>query len=589
MEGGLQSKPYPSDVELLSRCGGPRVRRTLTGPREPSRRRSGERQTHSDFAAPSAAPAVSHSTDSIAMRSEQAMEGLRRAELGDAMVAFDVTGEPLKEGSRFALDPITPRGGTVPRRRFTGPSGTRDRSSFRTLPRDSTILDFRQTHARNAAELKSLLGNSNARLKSGAAVPPTIAQKALDKKARKEQTVVLEQARSRARVEVDIVLQSNICIQGGYVRGHVKVRVRRRGKKESPMLLASGKVRIVGFETLPNDDERHVFYQYATPLSSVTENYDVLFDSIPDDEGFAQAAQGVHVLPFCLRLPSDGSFGSAKGIISMTSGVSVRYIAMVSIKVRDPDTGKRSLAHFYRNCEVWPHLDPSVILRPAPRPLQASAAKNISILGGSNELKVRLNAQLPRLHWAAGTRCTVILRVENGSKKTIRAVLLTLVRTTTLFRPKPMLDADGDRDPDACQTATTHKVMAESLLEMSAGVTKGRASTKGWWTGVGPGEDMDFSHYIMLPQASRSRVLHSYNDKRRFAEFGRVRYSTNPHLQLHLNRPTTLCQHGAFFHQLSSRISDSDTSSAFPKAHLRSEHIHAGHLLSLNLQLLWRP
>lgn len=108
-------------------------------------------------------------------------------------------------------------------------------------------------------------------------------------------------------------------------------------------------------------------------------------------------------------------------------------------------------------------------------------------------------AQLPRLHWVAGTRCAVALHVENGSKKIIRSLLLTLVRTTTLFRPRPMLDADGDRDPDACQTATTHKAVEEVLLEMGESVAKGRASAKGWWTGIAPGQDMQFSHYIVLP------------------------------------------------------------------------------------------
>ncbi|KAF7799281.1 hypothetical protein EIP86_010513 [Pleurotus ostreatoroseus] len=515
VEEGFTSKPYPSDVELLSRAGGPRVRRALTGPRAPSQRRA-EPQSQSDFIIPvhmtGPGPVSSLArADSVTVRSERAMEGLKRAELGDAMVAFDVTGEPLKEGSRFALDSITPRGGTVPHRRFTRPTATRTKSSFRTLPRDCTILDFRQSHTRNAAELKTLLGNSNAKLKSGAAVPPTVAQKALDKKTRKEQTVTLEQARSRARVEVDLVLQSNVLIQGGYVRGHVKVRIRRRGKKDSPLLLAEGKVRIVGFETLSSDDERHAFYQFATTLSAITENHRVLFDSEPDEDGFAEGAQGTHILPFCFQLPGDGSFGTAKGVVNMPAGISVRYIAMISMKVRDPDTGKRSLAHFYRNCEVWPHLDPSTVLRPAPRPLQASTAKNITFLGGSTEHRVKLSAQLPRLQWAAGTRCPVMLSVQNGSKKTIRALLLTLVRTTTLFRPKPMLDADGDRDPDSCQTATSHKVMAESLLEMSAGVTKGHASAKGWWTGIAPGQDMEFSHYIVLPpeilSITRSRLV----------------------------------------------------------------------------------
>ena len=83
----------------------------------------------------------------------------------------------------------------------------------------------------------------------------------------------------------------------------------------------------------------------------------------------------------------------------------------------------------------------------------------MALLGSSS--KVRLNAQMHRLYWPAGSRCHIALHVVNGSKKTVRSLLLTLVRTTTVFRPRPVLDASGDRDQDACQTVTTHKVVAE--------------------------------------------------------------------------------------------------------------------------------
>lgn len=167
--------------------------------------------------------------------------------------------------------------------------------------------------------------------------------------------------------------------------------------------------------------------------------------------------------------------------------------------MKDPDTGKRSIAHFYRDCEVWPILNPSQVLQPASRLIQATANKSISLIGGGGSAKVKLNAQIHRLYWPAGTRCPVSIRVANSSRKTIRSLLLTLVRTTTIFRPRLTLDADGDRDPDSCQTVTAHKVMAEASLEISAGVAKGRASAKGWWTGVSPGQELEFSHFILLP------------------------------------------------------------------------------------------
>lgn len=118
---------------------------------------------------------------------------------------------------------------------------------------------------------------------------------------------------------------------------------------------------------------------------------------------------------------------------------------------------------------------------------------------GSSSAKVRFNAQVHRLHWPAGSRCPITMHVTNCSKKTIRGLLLTLVRTTTVFRPQLALDAAGDRDFDSCQTTTLHKVVSEACLEMGAGVMKGRASAKGWWTGISPGQELEFSHFIMLP------------------------------------------------------------------------------------------
>ena len=176
-DGGLQSRPYPSNAEVLSRSAGHRLKRTLTGPREPMRR-TGSLGVRGGYIPPSAPPSMGSepSTESMTMRSRQAMEGLERAEMGDGMVAFDMEGGSMREGSRFASDFTTPHGGTMPMRRFTGPTSTRRDHGRLQLPRDGTILNFGQSPARNAAELKSLLGDSNSRLKSGAAVPPTAAQ-----------------------------------------------------------------------------------------------------------------------------------------------------------------------------------------------------------------------------------------------------------------------------------------------------------------------------------------------------------------------------------------------------------------------------
>ena len=119
----------------------------------------------------------------------------------------------------------------------------------------------------------------------------------------------------------------------------------------------------------------------------------------------------------------------------------------------------------------------------------------------SSDRKVKLTAQLHRMAWIAGQRCYVNVAVANDTKKTVKSFTLTLIRSTTMFKPTPELDAELARsvDPDACQTTTMHKAVSETSLEIAESATKGRASAKGWWTGVGPGQESSFSHYILIP------------------------------------------------------------------------------------------
>ena len=126
----------------------------------------------------------------------------------------------------------------------------------------------------------------------------------------------------------------------------------------------------------------------------------------------------------------------------------------------------------------------------------------------SSDRKVKLTAQLHRLTWVAGQRCYVNIAVANDTKKTVKSFTFTLVRSTTIFKPTPELDAGHARsvDLDACQTTTMHKVVSETSLEIAESGAKGRASAKGWWNGVGPGKELSFSHHILVPVS----VVHCY-------------------------------------------------------------------------------
>jgi hypothetical protein len=170
--------------------------------------------------------------------------------------------------------------------------------------------------------------------------------------------------------------------------------------------------------------------------------------------------------------------------------------------VKDPVTSKLSVAHFYRDVEIWPRLNPSAVLLPLPQPLTYTASKAL-FMGGPSE--IHLTVVLHRLYWVAGQRCYAKIYINNETKKTVRSVTFTLVRTTTVFRPRPHLDAlrngvgEEDIDMDACQTTTTTKQVENCTLDMGQRGAKGHASAKGWWTGVAPGEKLDFSHFILLP------------------------------------------------------------------------------------------
>ncbi|KAF9469870.1 hypothetical protein BDZ94DRAFT_1316980 [Collybia nuda] len=374
------------------------------------------------------------------------------------------------------------------------------------LSRHGTLLTVGATPERRAAELKSILGSANSRLKPGAVILPNPEQLT-----HYDGPILLERARSRARVEVDIILHSNTCVQGGYLQGHVTIHIRKRLKNESVVAISGGKVRVIGFESISNERERYPFYQCSSPLSTIATSGSMYREPQHDEEGFSQASEGRHTSSFSMYIPLSSDHGVPKGAMYTQSGVAVRYIAMVSIKIKELESNNRSIAHFYRDCEIWPRLNPSEILAATTQPLQMSASRGL-FRGGNG--KVNMVASLYRSHWVAGQRCYVNIAVTNGTKKTIKSLTLALLRSTVIFKPDLSLNTlsrDHGVDPDACQTSTSQKQISESVLEMSQRSARGHASTRGWWTGVGPGEHLKFSHFIAIPpdalSIKRSRLL----------------------------------------------------------------------------------
>lgn len=264
----------------------------------------------------------------IGLQSFRRMEALQLAANGDSTIAFD-SGNNIsrfRESGRIAMDAMTPGGGTLTHALRQG--SDKPSMMMEQLPSNNTLLNIGPSHTKNAAGLKTLLGNSNARLKPKAKMMSSSGGPSVSRSLASD-IVSLEQAKQRARVEVDVVLESATCIQGGFLRGQIKVRVRSRSKKEHPVLLAEGKLRVVGFETIPTEADHHVFYQCAAPFSKITDTPHGLYATSSDLEGYAEAVEGIHTLPFVMELPLNSSFGSAKGVLNLHSGITVRYVTMM--------------------------------------------------------------------------------------------------------------------------------------------------------------------------------------------------------------------------------------------------------------------
>ncbi|KAF9270619.1 hypothetical protein L218DRAFT_46326 [Marasmius fiardii PR-910] len=372
-----------------------------------------------------------------------------------------------------------------------------------TLTRHGTLLSAGASPARNAVELKVALGNANARLKPGASILPN------DNEYRSsEQGVTLEQAKARARVEIDLILERYACVQGGYLNGVVKIRVRAPSKGEGKTLVSGGKIRILGLETTHNESQRHLFYlQSAALLDAAPLSMD-LFNSEQDSEGFSEAKEGIHAFPFSMFLPLQGEAGNSKGAMSVGCDALVRYVILVSLKVKERKNNRRSIAHFYRDCEVWPRLNPSSVLSPATKPNQDTISKTL-FMGGNG--KVTLTAATHRVIWIAGQQCPVKIKVVNHSKKAIKSVTLTLVRSTVIFKYADTPTDPSSHVPRDRELPAIEKEVTKSTLEMAQRMTRGHASAKGWWTGVHPDETLEFSHSILIPSdalsIAKSRLL----------------------------------------------------------------------------------
>lgn len=140
------------------------------------------------------------------------------------------------------------------------------------------------------------------------------------------------------------------------------------------------------------------------------------------------------------------------------------------------------------------------MLVPSTRPLVSTAVTTLS--KGSSRGKLKLSARVPRPSYFSGQPCYVHIQVSNDTHKTVRALCLTLIRTTTVYRPqsgKGNRRDEHDHVSNKYQSKSFIDTVAESRLAMAERTTRKCASSRGWWAGVGPQERTGFTHSILIP------------------------------------------------------------------------------------------
>ncbi|TEB38875.1 hypothetical protein FA13DRAFT_1704541 [Coprinellus micaceus] len=357
-------------------------------------------------------------------------------------------------------------------------------NSAASLGRQNTILAAGSSPHRNARELKTILGSANAKLKRDSSLP---LNKSTDSSV-DASVLHLEGGNARARVQLDLILENDTCVQGGCLNGLILLTVRKKGNEI--VMLSEGKMRIIGFESIMHEKERAAFYELSVPLSAIClRDPDDLYLAGPNDDGFTLANEGQFTIPFALYLDPKATSLPPKGSFPPHSGVALRYILMASIRIKDPLSDDKSLAHFYRDVHIWPRWDLAFCLTPLPRPIQ------VTMSGLEGNLKFSIILQ--RLQWFAGQHCHLKFYVVNNTSKPIKNLTVELHRDTITWRPRG--DPAVTDDFGEPETSTVSKLILVSSLPAGDRAEKGYASARGWWAGVHGGESLHFYHSLLLP------------------------------------------------------------------------------------------
>ncbi|KAL1411879.1 hypothetical protein Q8F55_002861 [Vanrija albida] len=359
------------------------------------------------------------------------------------------------------------------------------------LSRQGTLFHPAADEARSAQELEVMLGKPRSRRLSANRLLPA-------PDAPYEDKVRLEASKkSKARVELDVVLERECVIEGGELRGRLEVVV-RGGKRTKDLRVGAGKIRVLGFEEMPGHGSstvRHIFYQHQYYLPVFQDNANgprsSLFGSGTDEEGFRLANEGTHAIPFSVPLPLGGG---AKGAYSTPGGKgpTIRYVVVASVKLHIPTKNKRAIAHFYRPVVILPYHNPAVALGPLRSPLFAQTTGTLGWALGGEKGRVNLVATLGRQIWVAGQRVWAEITVENNSNKKITKYSAAIIQTVETW-------GVGVKGGKPTISTARNKISEETVEADFMDVGSGHVTGKGWWTGLEPGESNRWDISVPIP------------------------------------------------------------------------------------------
>jgi hypothetical protein len=276
----LPPQPRHDEQDQQQLPAHPTAHRAIAHSRSRSLSTSDARPLPSSLEAEAPRPARPHS-ELVTMRSFASMRGLEPAETGGSFVTLDVLGQGFEEGEEIDPD-ATSESMRVGEETVVAEEGADDDDRHESvisvqghgeggLQRQSTLLTVGANPLRRSKELDRLLAPTGKKVSAASGLPsiagsptPSSTSSAITHGSRARAAshssssashvaavpVILEQAKStsKSRVELDLVLESSVVVEGGVMKGKIEVRIRKPKDREREVWVGKPKIRVVGFE-----------------------------------------------------------------------------------------------------------------------------------------------------------------------------------------------------------------------------------------------------------------------------------------------------------------------------------------------------